>query len=219
MVTINIVMVIEEKNKVSLGYARTSRDEQNISNQLRKLRELGLEPSNIYGDEGVSSLTPAKKRNGFKHIFERVQNGEVDKLYIFEISRLGRTSIESLQLFIEIESYGTVIISLSNNETWTKITDIPGIRNIFSALFSWFAELERNSLVERTKLGIERAREEGKVIGRPERQPDKKEYLKWKTQGLKTAQIARVMQIPASTLYRWVERWDDEERVKKNREA
>jgi len=212
-------MGIEEKNKVSLGYARTSREEQNISNQLRKLREIGLEPKNIYDDEGVSSLTPAKKRKGFKQVFERVKNGEVDKLYVFEISRLGRTSGESLQLFIEIESYGTMIMSLSKNEAWTQITDIPGIRNIFSALFSWFAELERNSLVERTKIGIERARAEGKTIGRPERQPDKKEYLKWKNQGLKTAQIARVMQVPTSTLYKWVERWEEEERVKRNKEA
>lgn len=205
--------------KLILGYARTSKEEQVINNQLIELKSIGVAPENIFYDEGVSGLTPAKKRKGFKKVYDQIIKGEVDKLYIFELSRLGRTSAESLSLFIEIESYGTKIISMSPNESWTTITDIPGIRNIFSALFTWFAELERNSLSERTKLGLKRARAEGKHIGRPFNEPDKKTYLKFKAQGLKDAQIARVMQVPTTTLYRWVTTWEDQDRIKRNENA
>lgn len=105
-----------------------------------------------------------------------IQNGEVDRLYVFELSRIGRSSAETLQLFIDIELKGVQIISLSPNEAWTKLVDenMKGIRNIFVSMFAWFADIEKKSLSERTKLGQERARKEGKKIGRPESEPDKK---------------------------------------------
>lgn len=212
-------MGIDEKNKVKLGYARTSTDKQTIDNQVNELKKRGIAGENIYSDDGVSGLIPAKKRPGFKKAFRRIQDGEVEELHIFELSRLGRNSRESVMLFLEIELMDCKIISMSPNESWTTITDIPGIRTIFTAMFAWFADIEHASLSERTKLGIQRARDEGKPIGRPEREPSQKEYIKWKAQGLKTAQIARVMQVPTSTMYRWVERWEEEDRIRKNREV
>ncbi|AKB78629.1 Putative resolvase [Methanosarcina horonobensis HB-1 = JCM 15518] len=205
---------------IILGYARTSTSKQDIDNQIIALKEAGVLPENIFYDEGVSGLTLAKNRKAFKKVYEMIQNGEVDRLYVFELSRIGRSSAETLQLFIDIELKGVQIISLSPNEAWTKLVDenMKGIRNIFVSMFAWFADIEKKSLSERTKLGQERARKEGKKIGRPESEPDKKEYNKLKATGLKPAQIARVMQIPPSTLYKWVDRWEEEERIKRNQE-
>lgn len=205
----------------TIGYARTSTSKQEIENQIIALKEVGVLPENIYYDDGVSGSTNAKNRKGFKKVFEMIQNREVDILYVYELSRIGRSSGDTIRLFIEIEQMGTQIISFSQNESWTKANEetMKGIRAVFIAMFSWFAEIERKCLSERTKLGQERARSEGKVIGRPEREPDRREYNKYKVQGLKPAQIARVMQVPTSTLYRWVDKWEDEERVKKNKDA
>jgi len=204
-----------------IGYARTSTSKQEIDNQTKALKDAGILSENIFCDVGISGTTLAKHRKSFKKVFEMIEAGEVDKLYVYELSRIGRSSSETLKLFIDIELKGTQIISLSPNESWTQLVDehMKGIRNVFVSMFTWFAEIERNSLSERTKAGQDRARREGKIIGRPEKEPDKKEYIKYKGQGLKPAQIARVMQVPTSTLYRWVERWDDEERVKMNREV
>jgi len=213
MVTLNILMGI------IIGYARTSTTKQEIDNQIIALKDAGVLPENIYFDDGVSGTTKAVNRKAFKKVYELIESGEVDKLYVYELSRLGRTSSDTLKLFIEIEQKGTNILSLSPNEYWTQITNVPGIRNIFTAMFTWFYDIERKCLSERTKLGQDRARRQGKTIGRPEREPDRREYNKYKDQGLRPAQIARVMQVPTSTLYRWVERWEDEERVKRNREA
>ncbi|MDQ1253462.1 MAG: hypothetical protein QG646_2629 [Euryarchaeota archaeon] len=203
-----------------LGYARTSTSKQEIDNQIIALKEEGVKPENIFYDEGVSGVTLAKNRKAFKKVYDLIQSGEVDRLYVFELSRLGRSSAETLQLFIDIELKGVQIISLSPNEAWTKLVDenMKGIRNIFVSMFAWFADIEKKSLSERTKLGQERARKEGKIIGRPEREPDQKEYNRLKLTGLKPAQIARVMQVPPSTLYKWVDAWEEEERVKRNKE-
>lgn len=213
MVPISIVM-----GKI-VGYARTSTSKQEIENQIITLKDAGVLAENIYSDDGVSGTTNAKSRKGFKKVYEMIEAGEVDKLYVYELSRLGRTSSDTLKLFIEIEQKGTNILSLSPNEYWTQITNVPGIRNIFTAMFTWFYDIERKCLSERTKLGQDRARREGKTIGRPEKEPSQRDYLKLKNQGLKDAQIARVMQVPTSTLYRWVEKWGDEERVKKNKKV
>jgi DNA invertase Pin-like site-specific DNA recombinase len=204
-----------------LGYARTSTSKQEIDNQISALKEAGVLPENIYSDDGISGSTNAKNRKQFKKVFEMIQNKEVDILYVFELSRIGRSSGDTIRLFIEIEQFGTQIISLNPQEAWTNYSNdvMNGIRNIFIAMFSWFAEIEKKCLSERTKLGQDRARREGKIIGRPEKEPDKKEYVKYKNRGLKPAQIARVMQVPTSTLYRWVERWEEEERVKRNEEV
>lgn len=206
---------------IVLGYARTSTSKQEIDNQIIALKDAGVLPENIYYDDAVSGSTNAKNRKQFKKVFDMIQSGEVSKLYVFELSRIGRSSGDTIRLFIEIEQFGTQIVSLSPKESWTEFSNdyMNGIRNIFISMFAWFAEIEKKCLSERTKLGQDRARREGKIIGRPEREPDRKEYNKYKNQGLKPAQIARVMQVPTSTLYRWVERWEEEERVKRNREA
>lgn len=215
MVTISILM-----GNV-LGYARTSTSKQEIKNQIIALKQVGIKPENIYYDDGVSGSTDAKNRKQFKKVYEMIQTGEVSQLFVYELSRIGRSSGDTIKLFIEIEQYGTQIVSLSPNESWTKISDnnLKGIRNIFISMFAWFAEIEKKCLSERTKLGQERARKEGKTIGRPQKEPNRAQYQKLKGRGLKDAQIALLMQVPTSTLYRWVEKWEDEERVKRNREA
>jgi DNA invertase Pin-like site-specific DNA recombinase len=149
--------------------------------------------------------------------------GEVSELYVFEISRLGRNMNESLQIFLEIEQHGTKIISLSPNESWTK-TQSNSERILLASMFAWFADMERKAISERSKLAIRRARDAGKHIGRPfnetlMKDSGKREYSKLKGKGLKTAQIARIMQIPQATLYRYVEKWDDEERIRRNEVA
>jgi len=87
-------------------------------------------------------------------------------------------------------------------------------------MFAWFADLERRSISERTKLGLQRARNEGKHLGRPFKELSRKQYEKLKAENpkLKTAQLARLMQVPQTTLYRYVEKWEEEDRIKENKD-
>ena len=45
------------------------------------------------------------------------------------------------------------------------------VRPLLVAIFGWVAEQERTRLIERTKAGLERARREGKRLGRPPASP------------------------------------------------
>ena len=205
--------------KEKLGYVRVSTDKQDIKNQKLELLKY-VPPENLYEDPGVSSVIPAKKRKNFKKVFDKIQAGDVEELYVFELSRLGRTSTETIQLTLEIEQLGCHIISLTPNESWTRLVSSPGMRNIFFSMFAWFADLERRSISERTKLGLQRARNEGKHLGRPFKELSRKQYEKLKAENpkLKTAQLARLMQVPQTTLYRYVEKWEEEDRIKENKD-
>ena len=213
-------MVIQKQIKKKLGYARVSTDEQTIDNQVIALKKQGVAPEDIYTDIGVSGTVAAKKRKGFKQVYDRIVKGEVEELYVFELSRLGRTSSESILLFIEIEQLGVRIKSMSPNEAWTHtIGNDQGMRNVMTSMMAWFADIERKFISDRTKLGLQRAREKGTHLGRAFKEPDKKEYTKYKAQNLKTAQIAMLIKVPATTLYRWVKKWEEEERIQKNRDV
>jgi DNA invertase Pin-like site-specific DNA recombinase len=211
----------DSTHKVKLGYARVSTDEQDTDNQVKELVKEGIPLGNIYKDDGISGKVDPKKRPEFKKVYNRILKGEVEELYVFEISRLGRTSVDSIPMFIEIEKLGTKVKLVSPNERWLTDFNEPGMRTFLVSMLAWFAELERKNISERTKLGLKKAKADGKKLGRGFKEPNREKFEKCKREnpGLKTAQIARLMSIPQATLYRWVERWDEQDRAKQNEKA
>jgi DNA invertase Pin-like site-specific DNA recombinase len=209
-------MDLQDSGRI-FGYTRVSTTEQDVDSQVRELKKSGVKPENIYADDGVSGTVSAKKRKAFKKLYDIILEGKVDKLYVFELSRLGRDASETLILFAEIELMNCKVISLSESEKWTRITDIPGIRNIFVAIFTWMADNERKQISERTKAAMKKAKEDGKQIGRPRRKIDRDSYNKYKKMGLKITEISRLMDVPIGTMHRYVDAWEEEERIEHNR--
>jgi len=201
----------------SAGYARISttgkkgNHEQNIETQISLLKKEGIEPENIFFDEGISGSVPAMERPGFQTMIKHIEKEGIDTIYTFEISRLGRTFYDTLTLIMDMEKRGIRIISMSPNESWTKMTD-PNLRGLFVSIFSWVAENEKRTLQERIKAGIERSRNENNdKWGRPKKEPDRKTAMQHKARGLTWAEVARVMQIPKSTMYTYAKKWKREQ--------
>lgn len=203
-------------DKINIGYARTSKDISVIKNQLQAIAEKGVAPENIFIDEGVSGTTPPMKRKGMKDLFKflNTNKGNVNRLYIFEVSRLGRSFLETLGLIEQIEKeYDVMIISLSPLEAWFQIED-RSIRNgIILPILSWVAERELENTKERIRLGLDRARAEGKHLGRPQRQINWREVKKYQEKGISKANIARIMDIPVATFYKRCQDHEAEQRT------
>jgi len=68
------------------------------------------------------------------------------------------------------------------------------------AIFTWVADRERENLVERTQAGLERARAEGKKLGRPFREIPWKKVDEYLGKGLTLSAVSRLLDIPYSTL-------------------
>jgi DNA invertase Pin-like site-specific DNA recombinase len=122
-------------------------------------------------------------------------------LYVFEISRIGRSFIDTLTTVNLLERAGVRVWSLSPAESWSRIEDRK-LRDLMLSIFSWVADRERESLIERTKLGLDRARAEGTNLGRPVRKIPRRQVKELRDKKISLAAISRILDIPYSTLRR-----------------
>jgi len=147
-------------------YIRVSSDRQTGENQLAELRQLaaarGFEPI-IY--EEVESA--AKQRPVLDAMIADARAGRVRAILVWALDRLHRSMVGSIQTVLECDRIGVPVISV--REPWLD-TSGP-VRPLLVAIFGWVAEQERARLIERTKAGLERARRQGKRLGRPPASP------------------------------------------------
>ena len=201
------------KMVVYLGYARVSRADENVENQIQAIKrfvgEYGKEIK-IFTDVGVSGVIPAKKRKGFKEMLAyihqiRKKRGEEEeiRLYVYEVSRIGRDMLDTVLMIKKLEEeLGVKVFSVSEKEQFLN-TQEESIRKLILSIFAWAAERERELISQRTKEGLRRAVEEGKHIGRPKITLDKKQLKqikKYQELGLNLSAISKIIGVPYFTL-------------------
>ena len=143
-----------QDSKKTVGYARVSTDEQTSVNQIDKLKADGV--TVIFSDEGISGKRPALERPEFREMIKYLEkHPEVRRIVTYELSRLGRNLLDSITTFLNLESKGYMIWSLT--ESWTHQED-PAMRSFMVLVVSWMNEQELKRLSTRTKAGMERLR-------------------------------------------------------------
>ncbi len=186
-----------------IGYVRVSTMDQNADNQIRQLKEKGIVDDCIFIDRGVSGTKTPRSRPAFSKLlaFIKEHEGTVKFLYVVEISRLGRTTYETITIIQEIEKMGILVWSLSPNEAFTR-SENKAERQLLIMVLSWVAERERDNLIERTNNGLDRARAEGKILGRPRAKIDFEVVESMRAAGSDWDDIAAHFNVPVMTLYR-----------------
>lgn len=185
---------------IKCGYVRVSREDQNPENQIQLLEKEGVPLENIFVDK-ISGVSNARDRPGYSDLLTFLSDKPEVVLYVFEISRIGRSFLDTLQTINLLERAGTRVWSLSPAESWSRIEDRK-LRDLMLSIFSWVADRERESLIERTKLGLVRAKAEGKVLGRPARKIPVARVKELRDKKISLAAISRILDIPYSTLRR-----------------
>ncbi len=139
-----------------IGYARVSTEDQHLDLQLNALKLAGC--SAVFEDHGVSAT--AKLRPGFEQALSSLQAGDV--FVVWKMDRAFRSLKNALDILEVFENRGVAFRCLTENiDTSTPMGKcMYQIRHAFS-------ELERNLIRERTKAGMEAARQRGVHIGRP----------------------------------------------------
>lgn len=142
-------------------YLRISTDRQTVANQAADVRQLalarGYEPV-LY--EEVESA--AKARPVLDGMLADVRAGRVQAVAVWALDRLHRSMTGAINTVLELDRLGVPVLSV--REGWLDTTG--PVRPLLVAIFGWVAEQERTRLIERTKAGLERARREGKRLGR-----------------------------------------------------
>lgn len=144
------------------GYIRvsTAKQEKNYSldYQREQLIEAGVAPENIFSDV----MSGAKKdRPGLEEIKSRVRDG--DELLTVYLSRLGRNLAQMTALLEELHGKNVVVKSLKDGVDTSSTVG----RMLFGVLGA-VAEMEREQIQERMGVGRLKARELGRVGGRPQ---------------------------------------------------
>ena len=186
-----------------IGYTRVSTIDQDPENQIRLIAAEGIPTDYIFVDKGVSGTISAENRPGFQRAMTYIVEhpGEVKYLYVYEISRLGRTTLETINLIAKMEGMGVMVWSISPNESFTRQND-PSVRQLLLMIMSWVAQRERDNLVSRTKAGIDRARAEGHLLGRPRADIDFEKLRMMRAEGKTWEDISKELGYPTMTIFR-----------------
>jgi DNA invertase Pin-like site-specific DNA recombinase len=145
-------------------YLRVSTNDgrQTVENQRAEVMALvagrGFDLVESY-EEAASAM---KARPVFDRMRQDARRGRFKVVVVWSLDRLGR-GFACFDTFRELAQIGVTVVSV--REPWTE-ADGPA-RELLVSVMSWVSGFERQRLVERTKAGVERARRDGKRIGRP----------------------------------------------------
>lgn len=181
------------------GYIRTSTRDQNADLQRDALAQAGVLPKHTYADEGVSGTLAS--RPNLDRLLDRLDEG--DEVVAWKLDRMGRNTRNVLDLIEQITGKGASFRSLTEG-----ITTTGPMGKAMLTIMSAFAQLERDTIVERTRAGLDAARAKGKVGGRPSKvDAAKREQIrKLIASGDHTrVEIADMVKISPATLYRVLE--------------
>ena len=171
-------MMPDEKKRIGI-YCRVSKSDesQDPKNQLSPLRDyakaLGGEIVREYIDKASGG---DGDRKNFLQMLSDANFRKFDLLLVWSLDRLSREGISNTLGYLErLKRNGIALKSLQ--ESWLDTRD-EGLGQLLLAIFSWVAQQERKRIAERSKAGLERAKKQGKKIGRPQGSKDTKRRRK-----------------------------------------
>jgi len=146
-------------------YTRVSTLDQTIDNQLIELRDhcskMGWEVVKEYADEGLSGTLSREKRPALNSLIKDAYRKRFDLVVCWDISRIGRSMKELILFLSDMKDRGIGICSVRQGfDTSTSMGEI--MFQFVGILSSW----EREMIRESTLAGLERAKREGKTLGR-----------------------------------------------------
>lgn len=153
-------------------YCRVSTEDQKTLNQKIRLEEyckrMGWEFDTYEETESSRNTRPIKQQ-----VLEKLRKKEYERLLIFKFDRWARSTIELLMEFEELIKKDIKIVSFSENVDFST-----SIGKLQFSILSAFAQFERDLIRERVMEGLNRAKKEGKSLGRKQGSKDSKQRKK-----------------------------------------
>lgn len=177
-----------------IGYARVSTQVQNLELQLDALTKAGCQK--VFEDTISGSRAD---RPGLGKALDMLREG--DTLVVWKLDRLGRSVKQLVELVSALHKQNVQFKSLTDSID----TGTPSGRFFFHVMAS-LAEMERDLIVERTRAGLDVARQLGRKGGRKPKMTDSKiaSAKKLLASGVPPKDVAKNLGISIPTLYRWI---------------
>ena len=175
--------------KRAVLYLRVSKQDQTIENQRSELERVanarGWRVVGTFKDEGISGAFGREVRAQYDAMLKQGIQAKYDVVLAWDVSRLSRSLGELVSTLDELHACG---IDLYLHQQAVDTTTPAG-----KAMFQMcgvFAEFERGMLSERVKAGLSRAREQGKLLGRPVKVANVKAIIEGRKEGKTIRAIA-----------------------------
>ena len=187
--------------KRAVLYLRVSKHEQTIENQRIELERVaaakGWRVIAIFKDEGVSGAFGREVRAQYDSMLKQGVQAKFDVVLAWDVSRLSRSLVDLVTTLDELHACG---IDLYLHQQAIDTTTPAG-----KAMFQMcgvFAEFERGILSERVKAGLNRAKEEGKTLGRPMKFANIKKIVEDRGRGKTIRQIANEQRLSVGKVHK-----------------
>lgn len=176
-------------------YCRTSTQEQNVQQQAAYLMERYPTYDNVICEQASGKTLDRPK---FEKLRKSLRNG--DTLIVQDMSRLGRNLREILEFVEECQQYGiTLVLSDIGADTSTAAGKL--VASVLGAV----AEMLRAQMLEKQRIGIERAKKEGKYTGRKKLATEVIETAKkLRDSGMPIYKVAKQLNIGTATAYKYL---------------
>ena len=167
------------KKQRVIAYIRTSTNKQDLDNQKQILSNYAGN-NDLVIDEfleiSISASKPKKQRK-LNKLLNKLSAGDI--LLITELSRLGRSTLDIINIISELTKKQVILISLKENlHIGEDEQDI--CSKITVTIFSLMAELERELIRQRTKEALAVKKAKGVILGRPKGSTGKSKFDKHK---------------------------------------
>jgi DNA invertase Pin-like site-specific DNA recombinase len=184
----------------TIGYIRVSTDKQDLNKQRHLLLDHAQRLQvviNEFIEIEISSTKNTRERK-IEELISKLQPG--DLLLVAELSRLGRNMIETLNIINTMIERGVDIVFIRQPELST-FKNSHHVK-LLLAIYSYFAESEREFISLRTKQGLIAAKAQGKKLGRPAGSKNRKgraldpfreQILQYQELGLPVASIMKII--------------------------
>lgn len=177
--------------------------DQTTENQKKVILDLGFAVDEFFSENGVSGSVAALERPEFVKMMASCTAG--DTVICTMVDRLGRNASDILHTVDEFKRLGIRL----------RVTQFDGIDvtsstgKMIITVMAALAEMEKNLLVERTKAGLARTKEQGTKLGAPLKITPKQlnNMYMARAAGSTFSEIAAEHSLPRNTVQRNVEKW------------
>ncbi len=153
-------------------YSRVSTNSQDYKRQTEELLEfsknMNYEVVSIF-EEKISGGKTNEERPELMKMINYIKSNKIDKVLCWELSRLGRNTIEVLKT-IQLLNENCISLYIKNHniETLNDKCEINPMSQFLIQILTSVSEMEKTQIRQRTKSGYESYRKNGGKVGRKE---------------------------------------------------
>jgi putative DNA-invertase from lambdoid prophage Rac len=185
--------------KVAL-YARVSTaDQKSLKSQMDEMRNYALGRSWEIISEVKEVGSGGKIRPKREELLQMARRREIDCIIVWKLDRWGRSMTDLVTSLQELREIGVQFVSVRDALDFTTT-----MGRALAGMLAVFAEFERDILRERVKAGLQAAKAEGRVGGRPKATTEEQriQIKKLLSKGISKSEVARTLNVSRATVRR-----------------